>query len=317
MKVLVAGASGAIGRTLVPQLLAAGHTVTGTTRREDRAASLREAGADAIVCDLLDASAARDAVAATTPDVVVDQLTSLPHEFDARKLDYGANDRIRRDGTANLIAAARDDGVKRYIVQSVAFLTRPQGPPVLDEDAPPWTDAPDPFKASVGVLVDNEQKVTGSDAFTGIVLRYGQFYGPGTYFASDGSIARQVRRRRFPVVGKGDGISSFVHVADAARATVAAVSGGSAGVYNITDDEPAAQRDWLPAYAAAIGAKKPFRIPKWVARVAAGPLASALGSDLRGASNARAKAEFAWAPVVASWREGFASYLDSDPELHH
>jgi 2-alkyl-3-oxoalkanoate reductase len=317
VKVLVAGASGVIGRVLVPELIAAGHTVTGTTRREDRAASLRDAGAEALVCDLLDAADAEQAVAAASPDVIVDQLTSLPHEYDLRNPDfYRANDRIRRDGTGNLVAAAQAAGVKRYVVQSVSFMTRPQGPPVLDEDAPAWTDAPDPFKDSVAVLVDNERKIAGSDAFDGIVLRYGQFYGPGTYFASDGSIAGEVRKRRFPIVGKGDGISSFVHVSDAARATVAAVGGGAPGVYNITDDDPAALRDWLPAYAAAIGAKKPFRVPKWLARVAAGPFATTLASELRGAANGRAKAAFSWSPVVASWRSGFTSYLDSDPELH-
>ncbi len=315
VKVFVAGASGVIGRTLIGQLVAAGHEVTGTTRREDRAAALGEAGATAAVGDLLDPAAAHDMVLAAAPEVVIDQLTSLPREYNLRDPDfYRANDRIRREGTANVVAAARAAGVSRYIVQSVSFLTRPQGPPVLDEDAPAWTDAPDPFRESVAVLVANERTITGSTDFDGIVLRYGQFYGPGTYFASDGSIAGEVRRRRFPVVGAGSGMSSFVHVADAAAATVAAVSHGAPGSYNVTDDEPAALREWLPAYAAAIGAKKPFRVPKWLARLAAGPLAAALATDLRGASNARAKAALQWTPSVASWRTGFAFYLDGDPD---
>lgn len=318
MKVFVAGASGAIGRVLIPQLLAAGHVVVGTTRREERAVALRQTGAGAVVCDVFDADAVRAAVAAAAPEVVVDQLTSLPNDYNIRNSKfYAANDRVRREGTANVMAAARAAGVKRYIVQSVSFLTRPGGPPVLDEDAPPWTDAPAPFTDSVAVLVANEQAVTGSPDFEGLVLRYGQFYGPGTYFASDGSIAAEVRRRRFPVVGAGTGRSSFVHVADAAAATVCAVSRGVAGVYNVTDDDPAELREWLPAYAAAIGAKKPFRVPLWVARLVAGPLAAALASELRGASNARAKEALGWAPVAASWREGFGAYLDSDPKLHH
>jgi nucleoside-diphosphate-sugar epimerase len=318
VKVFVAGASGAIGRVLIPQLVGAGHEVVGTTRREGRAAALLEAGAEPVVCDVFEADAVRAAVAAAAPEVVIDQLTSLPHDYNIRDPTfYAANDRVRREGTANVIAATRAAGVRRYIVQSVSFLTRPGGPPVLDEDAPPWTDAPAPFTDSVAVLVANEQAVTGSEDFEGLALRYGQFYGPGTYFASDGSIAAEVRRRRFPVVGAGTGRSSFVHVADAAAATVCAVSGGAPGVYNVTDDDPAELREWLPAYAAAIGAKKPFRVPKWLARVVGGPLAAALASELRGASNARAKAALGWAPVVASWRDGFGSYLDSDPKLPH
>ncbi len=225
VKVFVAGASGAIGRVLIPQLVAAGHEVVGTTRREARVAALRETGAEAVVCDAFDADAVRAAVAAAAPEVVVDQLTSLPRDYNIRDPRfYEANDRVRREGTANVIAAARAAGVRRYIVQSISFLTRPGGPPVLDEDAPPWTDAPAPFTDSVAVLIANEQAVTGAEDFEGLALRYGQFYGPGTYFASDGSIAGEVRRRRFPVVGAGTGRSSFVHVADAAAATVCAVS---------------------------------------------------------------------------------------------
>ena len=265
VKVFVAGASGAIGRVLIPQLVGAGHEVVGTTRREGRAAALREAGAEPVVCDVFEADAVRAAVAAAAPEVVIDQLTSLPHDYNIRDPTfYAANDRVRREGTANVIAATRAAGVRRYIVQSVSFLTRPGGPPVLDEDAPPWTDAPAPFTDSVAVLVANEQAVTGSEDFEGLALRYGQFYGPGTYFASDGSIAAEVRRRRFPVVGAGTGRSSFVHVADAAAATVCAVSGGAPGVYQRHRRRPGG------ASGVAAGLRRRDRCEEAVARAASG-----------------------------------------------
>jgi 2-alkyl-3-oxoalkanoate reductase len=314
MRVLVAGAAGAIGRPLIPLLLAAGHEVIGTTRREERAAALRAAGAEAVVCDLLDAAQAREAVASARPEVVIDELTSLPQDFDVRRTDiYDANDRIRSEGTAALLAAAMEHGVKRYVIQSIAFLYAPEGDWVKDEDARAWTDAPAPFGRSVGVLAENERKVTGTAGIDGVVLRYGFFYGPGTYYAPGGAIAEQVRARRFPLVGGGAGVSSYVHIADAAAATVAAVERGAPGIYNVVDDEPAPAREWLPAYAEALGAKRPFPLPAWVARFLAGPYAVAAATTLRGASNAKAKRELGWTPRVASWREGFKRHLDGDP----
>jgi len=314
VKVLVAGASGAIGRPLVTRLLDAGHEVIGTTRREERAAALRALGAQAVVCDLLDGARAREVVLDARPDAIVDELTSLPQaDFDVRRRDiYDANDRIRSEGTGALLSAAAEAGVRRYVLQSVAFLYAPEGGPVKDEAARPWTDAPAPFGRSVGVLVENERKLAAAP-LEGIVLRYGFFYGPGTHYASGGAIAEQVRARRFPLVGRATGVSSFVHVADAAAATALALERGGPGVYNVVDDEPAPLRDWLPAYAAALGAKPPRRVPAWLARLLAGPYIAAAATELRGAANAKARAELGWAPLLPSWREGFRAHLDSDP----
>jgi len=315
VKVLVAGATGAIGRPLIGQLLAAGHEVVGLTRKPERADVLRAAGVEPVLCDVLDAQAARRAVIDVGPEAIVDQLTSLPREYDIRKLSkmYAANDRVRRLGTAALVDAAREAGVRRYVVQSIAFLYAPEGGWVKSEDARIWLDAPAPFDESIKVLDANERKVSESMAFEGLALRYGFFYGPGTYYASDGSIAAQVSKRRFPLVGSGDAMTSYVHVADAAAATVAALDRGAPGIYNVVDDDPAPLREWLPAFAEAIGAKRPLRVPAWVARLAAGRFASAMSGELRGASNAKAKAELGWQPALPSWREGFRTALDADP----
>lgn len=314
MRVLVAGATGAIGRPLIPMLLAAGHAVWGMTRREERAAGLRELGAEAVVCDALDAAAVRAAVAQVRPEAIVDELTSLPPDYDLRRKDlYDANDRIRSEGTAALVDAARAAGVRRYVLQSVAFLYAPEGDWVKAEDARVWTDAPAPIDRSFGVLAANERTVVSSPDFEGIALRYGFFYGPGTYCAPDGSIAAQVRSRRFPLVGGGGGVTSFVHVDDAAAATAVAVVRGAPGVYNVVDDEPAALRDWLPRYAEAIGAPPPRRVPAWLARLVAGRFVVDGATRLRGASNAKARRELAWEPAVPSWREGFRTALDRHP----
>lgn len=314
MRVLVAGASGAIGRPLVPMLVKAGHDVVGLTRREEAAERLRAAGADAVITDALDPDALRDAVLAARPETVIDQLTSLPDDYDLRRKDlYDDNDRVRSRGTAALLAAAREAGARRYIVQSIAFLYAPEGDWVKGEDARPWTDAPPPFERSIDVLLRNEHAVTTCADLEGLVLRYGFFYGPGTYYAPGGSIAEQVRTRRFPIVGKGSGITSFLHVDDAAAATVAAVERGGAGVYNVVDDDPARLRDWLPAYAEALGARKPLRVPRWLARVAAGEFVALAATEMRGASNERARRELGWSPALPSWREGFASALDRHP----
>jgi len=263
---------------------------------------------------VLDAQAARRAVIDVGPEAIVDQLTSLPREYDLRKLSkmYAANDRVRRLGTAALVDAAREAGVRRYVVQSIAFLYAPEGGWVKTEDEPIWLDAPPPFDEAIKVLDANERKVSESTAFEGLALRYGFFYGPRTYYASDGSIAAQVRKRRFPLVGSGDAMTSYVHVADAAAATVAALDRGAPGIYNVVDDDPAPLREWLPAFAEAIGAKRPLRVPAWVARLAAGRFASAMSGELRGASNAKAKAELGWQPALPSWREGFRTALDAD-----
>ncbi|HEY0391132.1 MAG TPA: NAD(P)-dependent oxidoreductase [Solirubrobacterales bacterium] len=307
MKVFVAGASGAMGRPLVRKLLAAGHEVTGMTRREERAAEIRAAGASAVVCDVFDAAALESAVAETAPEVIVHQLTSLPPRLDYKAKDdpLAATNRVRSEGTRNLVAAAKAAGVHRLVAESVAFLYAPEGEWVKDEQAPLFKDAPYPFGGAVAALTDLEDQVTGAEGIEGIVLRYGWLYGPGTYFDRDGSQTEETLRRRVPIVGKGTGTFSFIQVEDAAAATVAAVERGAPGVYNVVDDEPAPMHEWVPAFAAAVGAKPPRRVPVWLARLIAGSAAANSATQLRGASNAKAKRELGWQPVYASWRQGF------------
>ena len=306
MRVFVAGASGAIGRPLVPLLVAAGHEVTGTTRSQERAELIAAAGATPAVVDALDAAALRRAVEAAGPEVVVHELTALPDRFDPRRRDiYDATNRVRREGTRNLLDAARAAGARRFVCQSIAFAYAPgPEPEIKDEEAPLSLGAPPPFGEGVRALAEMERAVLEADGLEGVVLRYGWFYGPGTYYAEDGSMTADVRRRRFPIVGRGVGLFSFIHVDDAAAATVAAVERGGPGIYNIVDDEPAGQRDWLPVYAEAIGAPRPRRVPVWLARLVAGKMASAINLQ-PGASNAKAKRELGWTPRWASWREGF------------
>ncbi len=306
MKVFVAGASGAMGRPLVRQLVAAGHEVTGMTRREERAAAIREAGASAVVCDVFDAAALEAALVAATPEVVVHQLTSLPPRLDYKAKDpLGATNRVRIEGTRNLIAAAKAAGARRLVAESVAFLYAPEGGWVKDEEAPLFHGAPAPFGGAVEALTDLEQQVTGAEGIEGIVLRYGWLYGPGTYFDRDGSQTEEALKRRVPIVGKGTGTFSFVQVEDAAAATTAAVERGAPGVYNVVDDEPAPMHEWVPAFAAAVGAKPPRRVPVWLARLIAGSAAANSATQLRGAANAKAKRELGWQPSYSSWRQGF------------
>jgi 2-alkyl-3-oxoalkanoate reductase len=311
MKVFVAGASGAIGRPLVRQLVAAGHEVTGMTRREEAVARIREAGARAVVCDVFDAVGLEAAVAEAKPEAMVHALTSLPSRIDyrGRGEPLAATNRVRVEGTRNLIAAARAAGTRRLVAMSVAFLYAPEGEWLKDEEAALYVGAPGPFGGAVDALTDLERQVRAAEGIEGLVLRYGWFYGPGTFFDRDGSQTEEVRKRRAPIVGKGTGTFSFIHVDDAAAATVAAVERGAPGVYNVVDDEPAPLREWVPAFAAAIGAKPPRRIPVWLARLLAGRAAVESATDLRGASNAKAKRELGWQPRYPSWRQGFA-----DPE---
>ena len=270
MKVFVAGASGAIGRPLVRQLVAAGHEVTGTTRREERSAEIRAAGAKAAVVDALDGPALAEAVNQASPEVVVNQLTSLPQRNNPRRASFfEATNRVRREGGRNLIEAARAVGARRFLTQSIAFLYAPEGDWVKGEDARPFDDAPEPFRSAVETLLEHEREVAESEDFDGLVLRYGQLYGPGTYFARDGHFGRDTSRRRFPIVGPGTGTFSFLHVEDAAAATVAALERGAPGIYNVVDDEPAPLHEWLPVYAEALGAKPPRRVPVWLAKLVA------------------------------------------------
>lgn len=309
MKVFVAGASGAIGRRLLPQLIEAGHDVTGMTRSESSAERMRSKGAKAVVCDAFDRPALGRALAEAAPDVVVNQLTALPEDYDIRKIDYGPTNRLRTEGTRNLIEASLEAGAGRMVAQSISFLIAPEGDAVRDEDARAFTDAPAPFDTGVAAALEMEAAVTGTPGLEGLVLRYGFFYGPGTYYADGGYLAEETRKRRQPIVGRGTGVFSFCHVDDAAGATVAAVERGAPGIYNVCDDEPAAMRDWLPFYAETVGAKKPLRIPKPVARLLAGRFAAAMATELRGNSNAKIKRELDWRPTYASWRQGFREAL--------
>lgn len=310
MRVFVAGASGAIGRPLVRQLIAAGHEVTGTTRRPERAEEIRAAGAEAVVCDVFDREALAAAVAAGRPETVVNQLTSLPQRYEPRKASfYEETNRVRDVGGHNLVEAARAAGARRFVTQSISFLYAPEGDWVKSEDARVFDDAPGHFGPSVRILAEHEREVVECPDFEGLVLRYGQFYGPDTYFAPDGHLGGETRSRRFPVVGAGTGTFSFIHVEDAAGATVAALERGAPGVYNVVDDEPAPMREWLPVYAEAMGAKPPRRVPAWLARLVAGKPVAANALQMRGASNAKAKRELGWTPRYASWRQGFREAL--------
>jgi nucleoside-diphosphate-sugar epimerase len=308
MRVFVAGASGAVGRPLLPQLVAAGHEVTGMTRSPGRAEAVRAAGAEAAVVDVFDRDALAAAMSSARPEVVVHELTALPQRFNPRdKSLYAATNRVRGEGTRNLLDAGRAAGAHRFVCQSIAFAYRPRPGGVHEEDDPLFLDAPAPFADAVRTIAEMELAVVGAEGLEGLVLRYGWFYGPGTYYGEGGSTHADIARRRFPVVGKGEGQFSFIHTHDAAVATVAAVDRGAPGVYNVVDDEPAAMRDWVPAYADAIGAKPPRRVPVWLARLIAGRFVAGLSTSLRGASNAKAKRELGWRPRWASWREGFRS----------
>ncbi|MGH8982639.1 MAG: NAD-dependent epimerase/dehydratase family protein [Acidimicrobiia bacterium] len=309
-RVFVAGASGAIGRPLVRRLVEAGHEVTGMTRRQAAATEIEAAGARGVVCDVFEREALALAIAEARPQVLVHELTSLPDVFDFKDPElYTATNRVRTEGTRNLLAAAREAATGRVVAQSIAFVYAPVGGWVKDEDAPVMNDAPGTFGEALGAVFDLERQVAQAEGIDGRVLRYGFFYGPGTTYAGDGYHAGEVRRRRFPIVGRGEGTLSFIHVEDAASATVAAVERGAPGIYNVADDDPAPMRDWVPVYAEALGAKRPLRVPVLLARVVAGRAAAALATQTRGASNEKAKRELGWSPRHPSWRQGFREAL--------
>jgi nucleoside-diphosphate-sugar epimerase len=238
---------------------------------------------------------------------VVGQLTDLPAEFSPKAMEraYEGNDRVRGQGTANLMAAALAAGTRRLVIQSIAFWYDPDRPGLAGEDEPLWHGAPEPLAAAMRTLEQADQAAVGAEDIEGLALRYGIFYGPGTWYARDAAIARDVKRRRFPIIGRGAGVSSFLHVEDAAAATVTALTRGSPGIYNIVDDEPMPQTTWLPLYAQALGAKGPRHVPEWVARLIAGRLAVQYVTRMRGATNTRAQDELGWTPSYPSVRTGF------------
>jgi nucleoside-diphosphate-sugar epimerase len=312
MKVFVAGATGALGRQLVPQLVANGHEVVGMTRTEAKRDLVRGLGARPVVADALDPEAVRRAVSEAAPDVIVHQLTALSGPLDMRHLERGfaLTNRLRSEGTDHLLSAGRAAGIRRFVAQSYAgWPFARTGGPVKSEDDPLDPDPRKPFRATLEAIRHLEGAVVGADWTDGVVLRYGAFYGPGTGLAANppGGMAEMIRKRRFPLVGAGSGVWSFIHIEDAAAATVAAVEHGRRGVYNVVDDEPAPVSQWLPAMAAALGAKRPMRVPSWVGRLLAGEAATTLMTEVRGASNAKAKRELGWRPRHPSWRQGFAN----------
>jgi nucleoside-diphosphate-sugar epimerase len=312
MKVFVAGATGAIGKALVPQLVARGHDVTGLTRSPAKAGWIRGVGAEAVIADALDAEAIGRAVAETEPDAVVHELTSISETIDFRRIDeeFAATNRLRTEGTDILLAAARAAGATRFVAQSfAAWPYAREGGPVKRETDPVDPDGVVGIRETLEAILYLERTVTGAADIEGIALRYGGFYGPGTSLAPGTAQVEAVRKRKFPLVGDGGGVWSFVHIDDAAAATVAAVERGKRGVYNITDDDPAPVSTWLPALAVAAGAKPPRHVPAWLGRLFAGEAAVVAMTELRGASNEKAKRELGWTPRHPSWREGFVSAL--------
>jgi nucleoside-diphosphate-sugar epimerase len=305
MRVFVAGATGAIGRALLPALAAAGHEPIAMTRSPEKADALRAHGIETYVCDVYDAQKLARTLVEARAEQVVHLLTDLPEDINMRRFERetASTGRLRSEGTRNLIAAAQAAGVRGIVAESIAFMFAPTGGPIKDEDAPLAT-ATLPFAAEP--VADLERQVL---AVGGIVLRYGWLYGPGTGFRHDGSWAANLRRRRLPIVGAGSGVFSFVHVEDAASATVAALTHSAPATYNVVDDDPAALNEWVPVYARAVGAPRPWRAPVWVGRLAAGRMAVEMMQELRGASNARIRRELGWQPRYASWREGFEQAL--------
>ncbi len=305
MRVFVAGATGVIGRRLLPALSAASHEPIAMTRSPEKAAALKDDGIEAVVCDAYDAPGLTRAVADARADQIVHLLTDLPEEINMRKFEreVQSTGRLRIEGTRNLLAAARAAGVRRVVAESIAFIYAPAGDRIKDEDAPLAIAT---LPSAAEPIADLERQVLDA---SGIVLRYGQLYGPGTSFAKDGSWAANLRRRRLPIVGTGGGVFSFLHVEDAASATVAALGREGPATFNVVDDDPAPIHEWAPVYARAVDAPKPWHAPAWVGRLAAGRVAVEMMQELRGASNARIKRELGWAPMYASWREGFQSAL--------
>ena len=314
MRVFVAGASGVIGRRLVPMLVQAGHEVTGTTRTASNVEFVRDLGATPVVCDVLDSEAVRKAVEGARPEAIVHQATQIPAAIEPRRYaeQLAVTNRLRTEGTTHLIEAGRAVGGPRLVAQSIAFAYAPHDGRLAEEDDPLYVDAPDPLRVPFQAIAALERAVTGTDGIDGVVLRYGFFYGPRTPFAGGGSTAEAVRKRRLPVVGGGTGVWSFIHVDDAAAGTVAALPSGG-GIYNVVDDEPAPASDWIPRYAEVLHAKAPLRVPKIVGRLAGGPFVDYYMTQLRGASNSKAKRELDWEPRYPSWREGFRESVGARP----
>jgi nucleoside-diphosphate-sugar epimerase len=311
MKVFLAGATGAIGRRLVPLLLAEGHQVVGMTRSPARAEGLRAAGAEPVVADALEREAVVEAVRRARPDAIVHQLTAIPALIDPRRIerDFVLTDRLRTEGTHNLLAGAREAGARRVVAQSIAFVYAGGAPGTVHVESDPLLpaeQAPKSFRRTARAIAELERSVLGAD---GIVLRYGYFYGPGSSIARDGTMAQALRKRRIPVVGGGTGVWSFIHVEDAARATVAALKREGPATYNVVDEQPARVAEWLPAFARAVAAPRPLKVPALLARPLAGGYGIQTMVRAQGADGSLARRELGWRPRYPSWREGFRDGL--------
>jgi nucleoside-diphosphate-sugar epimerase len=319
MKVFVAGATGVLGRSLVPQLVTRGHEVTGMTRSASKQDLVRSLGAQPVVADALDPHAVAQAVASAEPEVIVHELTALSGPMslrDARHPERSAaanvTNRLRTEATDHLLAAGRAVGARRFVAQSFgAFRFARTGGPALTEAEPLDPNPPAALRTPLVGILHLEQAVTTIEWGEGLALRYGGFYGPGTTtsLAPDAQMAGPIRKRRFPIVGDGGGVFSHVHIEDAATATAIAVERGPSGIYNIVDDEPAPVREWLPVLASALDAKPPRRIPRWLGRLLAGEAATLVMTEVRGASNEKAKRELGWQLRYPSWRQGFVEGL--------
>lgn len=316
MKVFVAGATGAIGRYLLPRLIREGHEVTAMTRVPARAEQIRALGATAVVCDVFDRDQLHRVLDDAQPEIVIHQLTSLPPRIDPRRASQSLahTNRLRSEGTRLLMDAAIAAGARRFVAQSIATYYAPTSTTPATEDEPLYTHAPAAFASIVHAIEDLERITLQTPGIEGIVLRYGYFYGPGTVYAADGTLAEDVRRRRIPIIGHGGGVFSFVHIDDAAAATVLALDRGEPGAYNIVDHEPAPLREWLPVFAELLGAPPPMRLPALIGRLAAGRFGLYWATEQRGASNRKAQQRLGWQPALASWRQGFRSELASPPQ---
>ncbi len=310
MRVFVAGATGAIGRQLVPRLVEAGHEVHGMTRSESKRAMLFELGAVPVVADALDPDQVAEAVARAKPDVIVHELTAIgPIDMRHMDRDFAETNRLRTEGTDHLLSAGQAVGVQRFVAQGIASYgayARTGGAVKTEDD--PLDPSPVRETRRIHDAIRHLEKVVLEASWTeGIVLRYGVFYGPGTSMSPGADQLEMIRKRKFPLVGNGAGVWSFIHVADAAEATAAVVERGTRGVYNVVDDDPAPVAEWLPAVAQTLGAKKPMRVPRFVGRLAAGEAAVMMMTEVRGASNAKAREELNWRPAHSSWRQGLAA----------
>ncbi len=306
MNVFLAGATGAIGRRLLPMLVKEGHKVVAMTRAPEKIRDLEAMGAEPVLCDVFDVSGLNDVVKRAAPEIIIHQLTS----FGATARDpLAETNRLRIEGTGNLVAAARAAGARRFIAQSISFLCAPKGVGLTDENTPLYLDAPEAFRPLVEAVAELERQTLSVDGIEGIVLRYGHFYGPGTFYASDGSIAASVRNGQMPIIGNGTGIYSFIHVDDAAAATILALTRGAPGIYTIVDDAPVPISEWLPVYAELLGALTPERMAETVALETIGAFLVYMMTEQHGASNTKAKRELGWQLAHGSWRDGFKALL--------